>query len=192
MPWVKKPPPSGVSTATPVVPPGVVTPSVPIAPRPISAPELMAIPFPAHTTIQNARNAGAVEGTMLVAPLAPASGPITVNVADVIPAKTTTAPDGTKTTTPAQEPMVVVAVKAFWQSPTIKAARNVIGLAVTAVLGVFATTVMGVWTSGHSIFTKGAVNWRATEIAAEIAGGLIVGSAVLAWVRRSDNNPIQK
>lgn len=134
------------------------------------------------TTIQDARSDGAVTGTMISAPLAPAKGPITI-VPDVVRAT-----DGA----PAKEPMVVVAVKAFWDSPTVKAARNVIGAAILAVFGVLAVTCAGVWTNGHSIFEKGRIDWRATETAAEIAAGTILTSAFFTWMKRRDNNPVQK
>ncbi len=148
------------------------------------------------TTIQQARNAGAVEGTPLVAPLAPAIGPITVNVADVVPAKTVTAPDGTKTTTPAQEPMVVVAVKAFWSSPTIiKARRIIIGCIATGVIaggGILATAISAgknVWELPWGQAGTTLLTVALGALIAAMTAALTTGYFALQKV--SDNNPIQ-
>lgn len=145
----------------------VVTPE--LAPKPKPEPEAPVI-VALHATIQEAKKAGVVVGDVTAAPLAPQKGPI-----DAPP-----------------ESMVVVVVKKFWDSPTIKAARNVMATAVIAVLGVFATACMKVWGAGHSIFEAGQIDWRATEVSAEVAAGLIIGAAILAWKKVKDNNPIQQ
>ena len=146
-------------------------PNTPNTPKTTQQPDCptFSVDVPQPATIQQARASGAVEGTNLVAPLAPATGPI----------------QG-----PA-ESMVVVTVKSFWDSPTIKTARNVIGAALAAVAGVFATACMGVWVKGQSILAAGALNWRATEVSAEVAAGLIIASAILAWKKTTDNNPVK-
>ncbi len=158
----------------PVAKPQPETPTAPmkLPPRDILTP----------TTIQEARADGAQPGTMISAPLAPATGPIVVGVPQVVRADTGRL---------AQEPMVVVTVKAFWDSPTIKAARAIIFSAILAVLAVLFTTFAGVWTSGHSIFEPGVINWRATEVASEIAAGTILATAFFAYLKRRDNNPVQ-
>lgn len=124
---------------------------------------------PLPTTIQEARATGAVEGTMLTAPLAPAKGPIDM---------------------PA-ESLVVVTVKKFWDSKTAKAIKGVLAAAFAAVLIVFGTTCLNVWAAQKSILDPGAVDWRNTERAAEIAGGGVLVAAVMAWARKIDNNPVQ-
>lgn len=137
-------------------------------------------------TIQDARAAGAVPGTMLAAPLAPSTGPITVGVADVVPAKTETKPDGTTITTPAQEPMVVVTVKRLWDSPTIKALRNAVAGAVGLALLVVAVQIVA---ENGSIW---AINWQTTQKAAIAASAFSLASAYAAWWKRHDNNAVQK
>lgn len=120
-------------------------------------------------TIQEARADGAVVGTMLSAPLVAAKGPID------LPA----------------ESLVVVTVKKFWDSKTAQAIKGVLVACVAAVVIVFGTTCLNVWASQKSLFDKGAVDWRNTERAAEIAGGGVLVAAVLGWARKIDNNPVQ-
>lgn len=140
----------------------------------------------APTTIQEARASGAVEGTMLSAPLAPATGPITVGVAPVVPATTETLPNGTILITPAQEPLVVVAVKRLWDSPTIQALRNAVltacGLAVAVVALQIITANGDLW----------AINWQTTQKAAIAAAAFSLASGYAAIWKRKDNNAIQK
>jgi hypothetical protein len=125
------------------------------------------IPQPA--TIQEARENGAVEGTVLAAPLAPSKGPIDA---------------------PA-ESLVVVTVKKFWDSKTAKAIKAVLIAAFASVVIVFGSTCLTVWSSGKSIFDAGAIDWRNTERACEIAGGGVIVAGVMAWARKRDNNPVQ-
>lgn len=124
---------------------------------------------PAPETIQEARAAGAVPGTMLSAPLAAAKGPID------LPA----------------ESLVVVTVKKFWDSPTAKAIKGVLITAVAAVSLALGATFLTTWSNGRSIFEKGAVDWRKTEIACEVAGGGVIVAALMGWARKRDNNPVQ-
>lgn len=120
-------------------------------------------------TIQEARAAGAVPGTILAAPLAPSKGPIDA---------------------PA-ESLVVVTVKRFWDSKTAKAIKAVLLAAFASVVIVFGSTCLTVWSAGKSLFDKGAVDWRNTERAAEIAGGGVIVAGIMAWARKIDNNPVQ-
>jgi hypothetical protein len=122
-----------------------------------------------YNTIQEAKADGVVTGTPVTAPLAPPTGKIIG----------------------APESLVVVTVKTFWESPTIKWARNIIGAAIIAVVGVFANTCLGVWLKGGDIFEAGVVDWHATIVAAEAAGGLIIASAILAYKKTADNNPVK-
>lgn len=151
----------------------------------------------APTTIQEARAAGAVAGTPLVAPLAPAIGPITVNVADVIPAKTVTLPDGTKVTTPAQEPMVVVALKTLWSSPTIiKARRIIIGCTATGMIaggGILATAIgagKNVWELPWGQAGTTLLTVALGALIAAVTAALTTGYFAIQKV--NDNNPIQQ
>ena len=123
-----------------------------------------------HSTIQEAVAAGAVEGTMLAAPLAPSKGPIDA---------------------PA-ESMVVVAVKKFKDSPTYKAVRAVI-LSALAVVGItFGNAILNVWSSNKSVFDSGAIDWRTTERVAEIAAGPILIAGLMALMKKKDNNPVKE
>ena len=131
---------------------------------------LPCVSVPVHGTIDIAKANGAVEGTMLVAPLVPESGSIT-------------APAGS---------LVVAPVKTFWNSPSVKAARNIVGAALVAVIGVFSTACFNVWTHGQSIFATGAINWSATLVTAQVAAGLIISSAILSYIRTTDHSPIAK
>lgn len=120
-----------------------------------------------HDTIQDARAAGAVAGTMLNAPLAPAKGPI----------------DG------AAESLVVVTVKNFFDTPTWKAIRTVLQATGAALFVAFASAILPVWAAGKSIFTPGAVDWRVVELTCEIATGPVLMSGLMAILKRRDNNP---
>lgn len=124
---------------------------------------------PLPTTIQEARATGAVPGTMLSAPLVAAKGPID------LPA----------------ESLVVVTVKKFWDSPTAKAIKGVLVAAFAAVVLVFGSTCLTTWAAQKSIFDKGAIDWRNTERACEIAGGGVIVAAVMGWARKRDNNPVR-
>lgn len=113
--------------------------------------------------------AGATVGTLLIAPLAPSKGPIDA---------------------PA-ESLVVVTVKSFFQTKTWKAIRTVL-MSVVAVISItIGVAFMGVWAKKQSVFDKGAVDWRATEIACEASGGGLIVTAVMAWAKKVDNNPSQ-
>jgi hypothetical protein len=121
------------------------------------------------SSIQAARAAGASEGTVLAAPLAPATGPIAG---------------------PA-ESLVVVTVKNFFQTKTWGAIKAVLVTFTAAILIVLCGTFSVVWSHGQSIFAKGAVDWRAVEIACEVSGGGVLVTAVMAWAKKHDNNPAQ-
>jgi hypothetical protein len=140
-------------------------------------------------TIQAAVAAGVKPGDVIAAPLAPKTGPITV-VAAPVAASTVTLADGSVVTMPAREPLVVVTVREFWTSQTGQAIRKIlisIGAALALVLG---GTFTATWTSGKSIFEAGAVNWKALEIACEIAAGGILVTAIMAWARKHDNSVV--
>ena len=121
-------------------------------------------------TIQDAKAAGAVTGTMLAAPLAPAAGPINA---------------------PA-ESLVVVTVKNFFDTPTWKAMRTVLQAAGGAVILVLGGTFLSTWAAGKSILEAGAVNWRTLEVACEVAGGGVIVTAVMGWAKVHDNNPAKQ
>jgi hypothetical protein len=127
----------------------------------------VSVSAPQPSTIQEAKAAGAVEGTLLVAPLAPSKGPI----------------EG-----PA-ESMVVVTVKNFFDTPTWKAVRTVFQAAGLVMFLTFGNALLNVWTAGKSVFDKGAVDWRATERVAEIATGPVLVAGLMALMKRKDNNP---
>lgn len=124
---------------------------------------------PQPETIQEARAAGAVTGTVLSAPLAPAKGPIDA---------------------PA-ESLVVVTVKKFTDSLAWKAIKGVLVTAAAAISLALGATFLTTWSNGHSIFEKGAVDWRKTEVACEVAGGGVLVAALMGWARKRDNNPVQ-
>jgi hypothetical protein len=140
---------------------------------------------PQHATIQDARAAGAVEGTMLMAPLAPASGPITVGVADVVPAKTEKLADGSTVTTPAKEPMVVVVLKTFWTSATVIWLRRLVagafGGAFVIVLEPYA--VGGKSWADFTLLSAWPVFSHAFEVA--------ILAALFAYWKTRDNNAIK-
>ena len=140
---------------------GAVTATATVPPVP--APALIAAP----ATIQAALAGGAEPGTMLSAPLAPAKGPIDAKA----------------------ESLVTVTVKNFFDTPTWKAIRTVLQSALGLVLLSIGGTFMATWSAGKSIFDAGAVNWRAVEIACEISGGGAIVTAVMAWAKKTDNNP---
>lgn len=125
------------------------------------------------TTIQQAKAQGAKAGDFLSAPLAPAGGPIPVDEA----------PIARKGDEPGREPMVVVAVKAFWQSPTIKGLRN----AVVTACGVAALVVAVQIISVNGDISK--IDLQTTEKAAIGALAFSLASAYAAWWKRRDNNP---
>ena len=127
------------------------------------------------TTIQEARADGAVAGTMLAAPLAPASGPI--DVPD---------PVATKGDVVGKEPLVVVTVKAFWESATIKALRNAAATAIGLALLVIAAQVVS---TGGDVWT---INWQTTEKAAIAAAAFSLASGYAAWWKSRDNNPVHQ
>jgi hypothetical protein len=107
---------------------------------------------------------------MLAAPLAPAAGPISA---------------------PA-ESLVVVTVKNFFDTPTWKAMRTVLQAAGAAVILVLGATFLTTWGAGKSILEVGAVNWRAVEVACEVAGGGVIVTAVMGWAKIHDNNPAKQ
>jgi hypothetical protein len=123
---------------------------------------------PTYATIQIARaeymdttGKDLVEGTPLTAPLAPASGPIAG----------------------APESLVVVTVKKFWQSPTIVALRNAVGVAVGGAMLLVAAQVVGV--NGD----LSQINWQTTQKLAIGAIAFSLASAYAAWWKTRDNNP---
>src|ERR1035437_1667680 len=122
---------------------------------------------PQPSTIQEAKAAGAVEGTFLIAPLAPASGPIKGEA----------------------ESLVTLTVKNFFDTPTWKAVRTVFQAAGLVMFLTFGNALLNVWTSGKSVFDKGAIDWRATERVAEIATGPVLVGGLMMLMKRRDNNP---
>ena len=126
----------------------------------------VAIDIPLHATIQEAKAAGAVEGSILSAPLAPAHGPIQGE----------------------PESLVVVTLKNFFETPTWKAVRTVFQAAGLAVFVTFAASLMNVWSAGKSVFDAGAIDWRATERVAELAAGPVLVAGLMALMKKKDNN----
>lgn len=123
-------------------------------------------PAPAPpTTIEEAKAAGiaVAPGVALVAPLSPKSGPIAGEA-------------GT---------FVVTVVKAFWDSPTIKAIRAAVLTALGLALLVFATQII----SSNGNLSN--VNWDTTEKAAIAAAAFSLASAYAAWWKRKDNDPVK-
>lgn len=179
---------------------GLVAPSGPVAPpaAPVAVASPVEPPCPPLVygdvlmqpkTIQAARADGAIAGTMISAPLAPAFGPITKGVNQVIRAE-----PGDPTS--AREPMVVLSLKAFWDSPTIiKARRIVIACAGTGVLA--AGTILGTAISaGKTIWTLpwGQAGTTLLTVAlgaliAAVAAAITTGYFVVQ--KTTDNNPIQ-
>lgn len=102
-------------------------------------------------------------GEPMSAPLAPASGKIEE------PAGST----------------VVVVVQRFWDSPTIRALRYLVGVS----WGLFLT-----YTLGEVIAQKGdvtLVNWHSTlHVGANVAV-LSLASGIFAWLKSHDNNPVK-
>lgn len=148
----------------PVSPPSAPLPQAGL-PTPLAV-QAASTPFP---SIASAKADGAVAGTVLSAPLAPATGPIEGEA----------------------ESLVVVTVKNFFDSKTWKAIRAVLVSATALVALALMDTFVGVWTSGKSVFDTGAIDWRMTERACEIAAGLYIGSVVMAWARKYDNNAVK-
>lgn len=149
--------------------PGKFGTEVPVATQPLISSQAAAAAVPTPATIQEARSAGATPGTILAAPLAPATGPIAGD----------------------PESLVVVTVKEFWKSPTAAAIKGVLLTAGAAVLLVLGTTILQAWGEGKSLFDAGAIDWRNTERACEIAGGGVIVAAVMAWARKHDNNAVK-
>ena len=185
MPWVRKPapvapPPAPVPVRTFAESPEALTAaSLTLPPCPPTPADLLMQP----KTIQEARDDGARAGTMVSVPLAPAVGPITVGVAQVVRA---TVENGTHV--PAKEPMVAVALHAFWDSPTvIKARRIIIGCALVG-LGSAGALLKAALDAGKSIFQ---LPWGAagTLFLTATFGALV--TAYFVWQRVIDNNPIQ-
>jgi hypothetical protein len=114
-------------------------------------------------TIQDARQAGAVTGTMLAAPLAPATGPIVG----------------------APESIVVVTVKKFWSSPTIVALRNAVGVAVGGAFLLITSQVI----EASGDLSK--INWQTTQKLAIGAVAFSLASAYAAWWKTRDNNAVK-
>ena len=137
-------------------------PTQPLMSTPIQPSTATVVPSP--VTMDAAKSQGlAVSGTMMAAPLAPKSGQI--------PGESGS--------------LVVTVVKNFWESPTIKAIRNVvIGAVGLAFFGV-AAQIMAV--NGDLM----QVNWQTTE---KIAIGTIafsLASAYAAWWKTRDNDPVK-
>lgn len=124
-------------------------------------------PVAQPATIQEAKAAGAVEGTMLKAPLAPSKGPI----------------EG-----PA-ESLVVVTVKNFFDTPTWKAVRTLFQAAGFVMLLTFGNALLNVWTANKSVFDAGAIDWKATERVAEITAGPVLVGGLMMLMKKKDNNP---
>ena len=129
---------------------------------PTPAPEVSPLSPPAPATIQAAKEAGATAGTVLSAPLAPASGPIAGQ----------------------PESLVVTVLKGFWQSPTVKAARNAIIGATSAAVAVLGVQILA---ANGDIFS---VNWQTTEKAAIAALAFNLATAYMTWWKTRDNNPV--
>lgn len=136
-------------------------------PKATQQPDAPCVTAPVLGSIQEAKASGAVEGTLLVAPLAPSKGPI----------------EG-----PA-ESLVVVTVKNFFDTPTWKAVRTVFQGAGFIMLLTFGNALLNVWTSDKSIFDKGAIDWRATERVAEITAGPVLVGGLMMLMKKKDNNP---
>lgn len=132
------------------------------------APVMPPVPTGGFATIQEARASGVNPGDAVTAVLAPATGGFNAR----------------------PESLVATTVKAFWQSPTIKAARRIILSAIGAVVLVVGNAFINVWSVGKSLTDAGAIDWRATERTAEIAAGTILVAAVMAWFRVHDNNVV--
>lgn len=127
------------------------------------------------TTIQQARKDGAVEGTMLSAPLAPAVGPITVGV---------TAPTTAKGDVLAREPLVVVVAVKFWKSETIIWLRRL----VIGAFGLAGAIVLKPYTLGTKPWAEFtfASAWLVFSHAFVVA----LCSAIFAYLKTRFNNPI--
>ena len=146
--------------------------SMPDAPKETQQPDCPIVPVvitnvPQPTTIQSAKAQGLGVGDIIGAPLAPASGPI----------------QG------APESLVAVTVKNFFDTKTWKAIRTVLQAAAAAIILTLGVTFTNTWAKGQSIFSAGAVDWRATEIACEVSGGGVIVLAVMTWAKKVDNNP---
>jgi hypothetical protein len=183
-PWGGLVAPSG-PVAPPAAPVAVAPPVAPPCPPLASSGDVLMQP----KTIQDARADRAVPGTMISAPLAPAFGPITVGVEQVVRA---TPGDPTS----AREPMVVLTLKAFWDSPTVIKARRIIiacmgtgVLAAGTILGTAISAGKTIWTlpwgqAGTTLLTV-ALGALIAAVAAAITTGYFVVQ------KTSDNNPIQ-
>jgi hypothetical protein len=114
-------------------------------------------------TIQEAKAAGAVEGTVLQAPLAPATGPIAG----------------------APESLVVVTVKSFWASATVKALRNAVATAIGLALLIVAAQIVS---ANGDVST---INWETTQKAAIAAAAFSLASGYAAWWKSRDNNAVK-
>lgn len=134
--------------------PRPVDPVVPPPPAPVA---------PVLSSIQDAKAAGAVEGTILSAPLAPASGPVNGK----------------------PESLVVVTLKTFWQSATIKALKNAVLTAIGLAFGVVATQIV---VAGGAVSN---IDWNVTLNAAIAAAAFSIASAYAAWWKKHDNNVVQ-
>jgi hypothetical protein len=119
------------------------------------------------TTIQEAKANGAVEGTILAAPLAPSSGTIQGEA----------------------ESLVTVTLKNFFDTPTWKAVKKVFQAAGLIMFLTFGNALLNVWTADKSIFDKGAIDWRATEKVAELAAGPVLMGGLMMLMKKKDNNP---
>lgn len=135
-----------------------------VSPKPIP----LVLATPQYRTIQDAKAGGALPGTPLRAPLAPAAGPI-----DGIP-----------------ESLVVVTVKTFFGSPTGKAVVAILSASGIAILAAFSAALLNVWGAGKSLLDPGAIDWRATERVCEIAGGTALVAGIFGWLKTHDNNPV--
>ncbi len=123
------------------------------------------VTVPQHPTVQSADAAGAVVGTVIAAPLAPESGPINAK------------PDA----------LVVTRVRKLTDTPTFKAVRAVFISAIGIVFLTFGASCMSVWSSGKSLFDAGAIDWRNTERACEIAGGGALVGGLMMLMKGKDN-----
>jgi len=124
---------------------------------------------PQPGTLEAVKAAGLGAGDNIVAPLVSASGPIEHVVG-----------------TP-----VVLIVKSFWDSPTIKTARNIILACLATNAALLGAQFMNVWASGHSIFDASAINWATQLRAMEITSGPIIVAAIMAWSKKRNNDPVK-
>lgn len=131
----------------------------PDPPRPTPGP-----PPEPPKTLDEARAQGvAAPGLVVVAPLAPKTGPIPGKPGDFV---------GT-------------VLKSFWDSPTIKSLRNAIVLAILVGGGIVASEIIKVKGNWE------AMDWHVTLDAAGAAALLSLAFGYAAWLKVRDNDPVK-